>query len=61
MLNAERALASLEKIGAALPGMAGGNFKFWMLDWKRAARGAAALYGGEQAKRGGRGSRREER
>ena len=30
MLNAERALASLEKIGAALPGMAGGNFEFWI-------------------------------
>jgi len=32
MLNAPRALASLEKTGAAVSGMAEGNYEFWMLD-----------------------------
>jgi len=49
MLNAERALASLEKTGEALTGIAGGNVRcsysffrrevLWIVDWKRAARG----------------------
>ncbi|MEI7957087.1 MAG: hypothetical protein WCJ66_18145 [Verrucomicrobiota bacterium] len=43
ILNAERALASLEKIGAAQTGMAEGNFKFWIGRELRAGAGAGGF------------------
>jgi len=55
MLNAERALASLEKTGEALTGIAGGNVRRSYCDFRleeSSARGGE-VDGGEKAKRRG--------